>query len=97
MIPERSCSHGFCCCLADSRRHIYVPEGGTIRGFTIQCSMKQPTDQEERNEDRKKPEKENPSHGIDPESKEPEMEVNQDPGEQRKENQSQKTDDPLAA
>jgi len=37
--------------------------------------MKQPTDQEERNEDKKKPEKENPSHGIDPEPKEPEMEV----------------------
>jgi len=37
--------------------------------------MKQPTDQEERNEDKKKPEKENRSHGIDPESKEPEMEV----------------------
>jgi hypothetical protein len=42
--------------------------------------MKQPTDQEERNEDKKKPEKENPSHGIDPESKEPEMEVDQDRG-----------------
>lgn len=42
--------------------------------------MKQPTDQEERNEDKKKPEKENPSHGIDPESKEPEMEANQGHG-----------------
>jgi hypothetical protein len=42
--------------------------------------MKQPTDQQERNEDKKTPEKENPSHGIDPESKEPEMEVNQDRG-----------------
>lgn len=52
--------------------------------------MKQPTDQEERNEDKKKPEKENPSHGIDPESKEPEMEANHAPGEQH-------TDDPLAA
>ena len=73
--------------------------------------MKQPTDQEERNEDKKKPEKENPSHGIDPESKEPEMEVDQDrapestlfafwveaPGERQKENQNQKKDDPLAA
>ena len=61
--------------------------------------MKQPTDQEERNEDKKKPEKENPSHGIDPESKEPEMEVDQDraPGAQQKENQNQKKDDPLAA
>ncbi|MGZ4854430.1 MAG: hypothetical protein ACXV5R_02410 [Candidatus Angelobacter sp.] len=37
--------------------------------------MKQPTDQQERNEDKKKSEKENPSHGIDPESKEPEMEA----------------------
>jgi hypothetical protein len=37
--------------------------------------MKQPTDQEERNEDKKKPADENPSHGIDPESKEPEMEA----------------------
>ena len=37
--------------------------------------MKQPADQEERNEDKKKPEKENPSRGIDPESKEPDMEA----------------------
>ena len=37
--------------------------------------MKQPTDQQERNEDKKKPETENPSRGIDPESKQPEMEV----------------------
>ena len=37
--------------------------------------MKQPTDQKERNEDKKKPEKENPSHGIDPESKEPEWKL----------------------
>lgn len=59
--------------------------------------MKQPTDQEERNEDKKKPENENPSHGIDPESKEPEMEVNKDPGGQRKENQAPETDGPLAA
>jgi hypothetical protein len=43
--------------------------------------MKQPTRQEERNEDKRKPEKENPSHGIDPESKEPEREVvDQGPG-----------------
>ena len=40
--------------------------------------MKQPTDQRERNEDKKQPEKENPSHGIDPENKEPEMEVRED-------------------
>lgn len=74
--------------------------------------MKQPTDQQERNEDKKKPEKENPSHGIDPESKEPEMEVDQapgpqnarsslsgveDPGERQKENQNQKKNDSLAA
>jgi hypothetical protein len=58
--------------------------------------MKQPTNQEERNQD-KKPEKENPSHGIDPETEEPEMEVDQDPGEHWKENQNQKKDDDLAA
>jgi hypothetical protein len=56
---------------------------GTGSAFAIQSSMKQPTDQEERNEDKKKPEKENPSHGIDPESKEPEMEVNEDRGPQK--------------
>lgn len=38
--------------------------------------MRQPTDQQERNEDKKKPE-ENPSRGIDPETKEPEMEANE--------------------
>lgn len=59
--------------------------------------MKQPTDQQERNEDKKKPEKENPSHGIDPESKEPEMEVNQETGKSQKENRNQKKDGPLAA
>jgi hypothetical protein len=37
--------------------------------------MKQPTDQEERNEDKKQPEKENPSHGIDPDPEEPKMEA----------------------
>jgi hypothetical protein len=73
------------------------PKGSTGSAFAIQRFMKQPTDQEERNEDKKKPEKENPSHGIDPESKEPEMEVDQDPGERQKENQNQKKDDPLAA
>ena len=91
---------------ADKRR-------GDIRNvFAIQPTMKQPTDQEERNEDKKKPEQENPSHGIDPESKEPEMEVDQDrgpqkarsslsgvedPSERQKGNQNQKKDDPLAA
>ena len=59
--------------------------------------MKQPTDQQERNDDKKKPEKENPSHCIDPESKEPEMEVEPGPRRAPKENQSQKKDDPLAA
>lgn len=49
--------------------------GDTGNRFVIQPSMKQPTDQDERNEDKKKPVEENPSHGIDPESKEPEMEV----------------------
>jgi hypothetical protein len=59
--------------------------------------MKQPTNQEDRNEDKKKPEKENPSHGIDPESKEPEMEVEQEPSGGRKANQKKKEDDPRAA
>ena len=36
--------------------------------------MKQPTDQRERNEDKKKPE-ENPSRGIDPETEDEEMEA----------------------
>jgi hypothetical protein len=71
--------------------------GDTRNSSAIQSSMKQPTDQKERNEDKKKAEKENPSHGIDPESKEPEMEVDQDTGERQKENQNQKKDDPLAA
>jgi hypothetical protein len=69
---------------------------GTRRGFTIKFIMKEPTDQQERNEDKKKPE-ENPSRGIDPESKEPEMEVEQKPGERQKEKQNQEKDDPLAA
>jgi hypothetical protein len=60
-----------------SRAH----RGGTGKRFAIQPIMKQPTDQEERNEDKKKPEKENPSRGIDPESKEPEMEADQERGE----------------
>jgi hypothetical protein len=71
--------------------------GDTGNRFVIQPSMKQPTDQGERNEDKKKPVEENPSHGIDPESKEPEMEVDQDPGKRQKENQNQKKDNPLAA
>ena len=86
--------------------------GDTQNSSAIQFIMKQPTDQQERNEDKKKPEKENPSHGIDPESKEPEMEVDQDrgpqkarsspsgvedPGERQEENQNQKKDDPVAA
>jgi len=75
--------------------------------------MKQPTDQRERYEDKKKPE-ENPSRGIDPKpKKEEEMEVVdqdrgpqkarsslsgvEDPGERQKENQNQKKDDDLAA
>jgi hypothetical protein len=65
--------------------------------LSIEITMKQPTNQQERNEDKKTPEKENPSHGIDPESKGPEMEVDQDPGERQKENQNQQKDDPLAA
>ena len=60
--------------------------------------MKQPTNQEERNQDNKKP-KENPSRGIDPEpGGDAEMEVmEQDPEEDQKENQNQKKDDDLAA
>ena len=84
------------CPLAPTARQSNSPEGSIRTKAAIQSTMKQPTDQEERNEDKKKPEQENPSHGIDPESKEPEMEV-QDPGEQKKENQNQKTDDPRAA
>jgi hypothetical protein len=71
--------------------------GDTRNQYVIQPFMKQPTEQEERNQDKKKPENENPSHGIDPESREPEMEVDQYPGERQKENQNQKKDDPLAA
>ena len=85
--------------------------GDTQNSSAIQFIMKQPTDQEERNEDKKKPEKENPSHGIDPESKEPEMEVDQarspestlfafwggGPRRAAKGKQNQKKDDPLAA
>jgi hypothetical protein len=58
-------------------RHHYVGAygGGTRKPNFIQIIMKQPTDQEERNEDKKKPEKENPSHGIDPDPEEPEMEA----------------------
>ena len=56
--------------------------------------MKQPTDQEERNEDKKKPEKENPSHGIDPEPKEPEMEVDQDRGPQKARSSLSGVEDP---
>jgi hypothetical protein len=74
--------------------------------------MKQPTDQHERNEDKKKPE-ENPSRGIDPESEEQQMEVVdqdrgpqkarfslsgvEDPRHRQKENQNQKKEDDLAA
>jgi hypothetical protein len=88
-------------------------QGAAPRAYSpSKSTMKQPTDRQERNEDKKKPEKENPSHGIDPESKEPEMEVDQDrgpkkarcslsgvedPGERQKENQNQEKDDPPAA
>lgn len=50
--------------------------------------MKQPTNQEERNEDKKKLGKENPSRGIDPATKEPEMEADQGPDESKKEDGS---------
>lgn len=58
--------------------------------------MKQPIDLEQKKEDKKN----NPTQGIDPEPKEPEMEADlnyQDPGERQKENQNQEKDDPLAA
>jgi len=58
--------------------------------------MKQPTNQEERNQDKKKPE-ENPSRGIDPESKEPEMEADQNSIKRQNENQNQKKNDEQAA
>ncbi len=51
------------------------PQAAQTKLNIIQSCMKQPTDQEERNEDKKKPEKENPSHGIDPDPEEPEMEA----------------------
>jgi hypothetical protein len=72
------------------RRHI--PE--SVAPFlTI---MKQPTQNEQRKEDKKN----SPAKGIDPEQKQPEMEADlndQDPGERQKENQNQQKDDPLAA
>lgn len=58
--------------------------------------MKHPTNQEDRNEDKKKPEKDNPSHGIDPEPEEPEMEVDQADGS-HKGKQDKTEDDPQAA
>jgi hypothetical protein len=71
--------------------------GGRHDAANIEPFMKQPTDQRERNEDKKNPEQ-NPSRGIDPESKEKEMEVvDQDPGHRQKENQNQKKEDDLAA
>jgi hypothetical protein len=64
--------------------------GDTESPCTIQQRMKQPTNQEQRNEDKKKPEKEDPSPGIDPKTEEPQMEVNQRSEERQKENQSNK-------
>ncbi|HKV92202.1 MAG TPA: hypothetical protein VJW20_06620 [Candidatus Angelobacter sp.] len=74
------------------------PQRGCPRRIiSIQPIMKQPTDQHERNEDKKKPE-ENPSRGIDPRPEEKEMEVvDLDPGHRQKGNQNQKKDDDLAA
>jgi hypothetical protein len=71
---------------------------GCIPGLvaTFLKIMKQPIENEQRKEDKKK----NPSRGIDPEQKQPEMEADlndQDPGERQKENQNQQKDDPLAA
>ena len=57
--------------------------------------MKQPTDQRERNEDKKKPE-ENPSRGIDPETEEPDMEAH-DKASRERPQEKPKKDDPLVA
>jgi len=57
--------------------------------------MKQPTDQRERNEDKKKPE-ENPSRGIDPETEEPDMEAHEKASQERPQEKPKK-DDPLVA
>jgi hypothetical protein len=74
-----------------------VARDDTGRREPIQLAMKQPTNQRERNEDKKNPEQ-NPSRGIDPKSEEEQMEVvDQDPGHRQKENQNQKKDDDLAA
>jgi hypothetical protein len=57
--------------------------------------MKQPKDQEQRKDD-----KEKPNQGIDPKPEEPPVEADlndQDPGERQKRNQGSEKDDPLAA
>ncbi len=62
--------------------------------------MKQPSDHEQKKEDRREENRQNPARGIDPEPDEPKMEAelnDQNPGERQKENQNQQKDDPLAA
>ena len=63
--------------------------------------MKQPTDQEQRKEDKKEEQLRNPTRVKEPEPDEPEGEIeamnDQDPGERQKENQNSEKDDPLAA
>jgi hypothetical protein len=62
--------------------------------------MNRPVDQEQKKEDKKEENRNNPERGIDPDRGEPEMEADlndQDPGERQKENQNQEKDDPLAA
>jgi hypothetical protein len=63
--------------------------------------MKQPTDQEQRREDKKEEQLRNPSRVKEPEPDEPEGEIenmnDQNPGERQKENQNSEKDDPLAA
>ena len=64
-------------------------------------TVKQPTDQEQRKEDKKEEQLRNPSRVKEPEPDEPEGEIeamnDQDPGERQKENQNSEKDDPLAA
>jgi hypothetical protein len=55
--------------------NVYFTEAAQQKPTPSKSFMKQPTDQPERNEDKKLPKDENPSHGIDPEPIEPEMEA----------------------
>jgi hypothetical protein len=72
-----------------------------VVGTRGEDTMKQPTDQEQRKEDKKEEQLRNPSRVKEPEPDEPEGEIeamnDQDPGERQKENQNSEKDDPLAA